>query len=304
MRQAIRQILFGEPRFTPSALYRAGQVGAVYDPAQWATTMFQDSAGTTPVTALEQPVGLMLDTKAGVPVLGPELVTNGGFTSWAADNPSGWTLDFSEDATNFVTHTVNGMRLVCDDTKAVQISQSGVLTGGKTYLVAVVCTQFILGKVSIGFSGGTVNGTFAVDAVGTKTAIITNTTTQNLIIRRLGQTDLTIRSISVREIPGNHAIQATLTARATLKGSPTRLFFDADPDSLTVNFATSPGNSTVAYGVAGGDPVINYPVNISGTTYALNPTNTGSNLTGCVIINRELTAPEIAKLTAYLRRLG
>lgn len=43
-----------------SALFAAGEQGVWYDPSDY-TTMFQDSAGTTPVTAVEQPVGKILD---------------------------------------------------------------------------------------------------------------------------------------------------------------------------------------------------------------------------------------------------
>lgn len=46
--------------FSPARLFVAGQVGAWYDPSDL-TTLFQDAAGTTPVIAVEQPVGLMLD---------------------------------------------------------------------------------------------------------------------------------------------------------------------------------------------------------------------------------------------------
>ncbi len=41
-------------------LFSASEPGAWYDPSDM-STLFQDSAGTTPVTAVEQPVGLMLD---------------------------------------------------------------------------------------------------------------------------------------------------------------------------------------------------------------------------------------------------
>lgn len=41
-------------------LFSAGEVGVWYDPSDL-TTLFQDSAGTTPVTAAGQPVGRMLD---------------------------------------------------------------------------------------------------------------------------------------------------------------------------------------------------------------------------------------------------
>ncbi len=46
--------------FSPASLFSGGQLGAWYDPSRL-TTLFQDSAGTTPVTADGQPVGRMLD---------------------------------------------------------------------------------------------------------------------------------------------------------------------------------------------------------------------------------------------------
>ena len=46
--------------FDPASLFAGGIGGAWYDPSDL-TTLFQDSAGTTPVTASGQPVGKMLD---------------------------------------------------------------------------------------------------------------------------------------------------------------------------------------------------------------------------------------------------
>ena len=46
--------------FSPAFLFQYGEQGTWYDPSDL-TTLFQDSAGTTPVTAVEQPVGLMKD---------------------------------------------------------------------------------------------------------------------------------------------------------------------------------------------------------------------------------------------------
>ena len=44
----------------PASLFAAGEQGAWYDPSDF-TTLFQNAAGTTPVTAVEQPVRLMRD---------------------------------------------------------------------------------------------------------------------------------------------------------------------------------------------------------------------------------------------------
>ena len=46
--------------FTPETLFAGGIAGAWFDPSDL-STLFKDSAGTTPVTASGQPVGLMLD---------------------------------------------------------------------------------------------------------------------------------------------------------------------------------------------------------------------------------------------------
>lgn len=46
--------------FNPASLFATGAQGAWYDPSDY-STLFQDAAGTTPVTAVEQPVRLMRD---------------------------------------------------------------------------------------------------------------------------------------------------------------------------------------------------------------------------------------------------
>lgn len=46
--------------FSPATLYAGGVAGVWYDPSDL-TTLFQDAAGTTPVTAAGQPVALMRD---------------------------------------------------------------------------------------------------------------------------------------------------------------------------------------------------------------------------------------------------
>ena len=52
--------LSGGVSFSPRSLFAASEPGFWYDPSDL-TTLFQDAAGTTPVTAAGQSVGLMLD---------------------------------------------------------------------------------------------------------------------------------------------------------------------------------------------------------------------------------------------------
>ncbi|WP_288076896.1 hypothetical protein [Pseudomonas sp.] len=63
--------------WNPRALFALGEQGVYYDPNDL-STLFQDIAGTTPVTAAGQPVGLMLD-KSGY--------GNHAFQSTAASRP-------------------------------------------------------------------------------------------------------------------------------------------------------------------------------------------------------------------------
>lgn len=58
--QPITENYLGKYAYTPIGLFANGEQGAWYDPSD-TTTLFQDSAGTIPVTASGQPVGLMLD---------------------------------------------------------------------------------------------------------------------------------------------------------------------------------------------------------------------------------------------------
>jgi len=53
-------VIFFPHGFSPASLFEGGIAGAWYDPSDL-STLFQDSAGTTPVTASGQPVGKMLD---------------------------------------------------------------------------------------------------------------------------------------------------------------------------------------------------------------------------------------------------
>lgn len=59
MTPSLKTILLGAP-ITPARLFRSGEQGFWYDPSDL-STMFQDSAGTTPVTATGQLVGRILD---------------------------------------------------------------------------------------------------------------------------------------------------------------------------------------------------------------------------------------------------
>jgi hypothetical protein len=162
------------------ALFADGSQGWWYDDND-TTTLFQDSAGTTPVTAVEQFVGLQLDKSKGL-VLGPELVD--AFTLG-----TGWSY-------------TNGV-LTCDGSATLQsANETTNAVTGKFYLVTfrVTYTSGLLqvrsGNVFLATLAA--SGTFTYRIAATAGASVISFTATNPAF--VGSID----NISVRELPGNH----------------------------------------------------------------------------------------------------
>jgi hypothetical protein len=125
-----RSRFFGIP-FSPSSLFAAGEQGAWYDPSDY-STLFQDSAGTTPVTAVEQFVGLMLD-KSGR--------GNHAFQTTSAKRPKLAArynlLTYSEDMGNAAwsgTTTVTTNTTTAPNGTATADTITAATTGSQRYL--------------------------------------------------------------------------------------------------------------------------------------------------------------------------
>jgi hypothetical protein len=107
--------------FSPASLFANNEQGWWYDPSNFAT-LFQDSAGTTPVTAVEQPVGLQLDlsgrgnhrrqtTSANRPVVSARVnlltktedITDGSWIRYSATTPNATTIqDTAANAFHYI----------------------------------------------------------------------------------------------------------------------------------------------------------------------------------------------------------
>jgi hypothetical protein len=181
-----------------AAMFVNSEQGVWYDPSDF-SSMYQDSTGVTPVTAVEQPVGLLLDKRYGL-VRGAEVITA------AADR------DFSSD-TGFWTKAAGATIAAgkCTLTVSGSITRTLLLTIGKTY--EIVYDQTVRGgSVYIqNFFSQTNSGTS-----GAKRCILSVASGTLAFVGNGGATDVDIDNISVREIPGNHATQATAASRPVL----------------------------------------------------------------------------------------
>jgi len=210
---------FGIAPFEPYSLFENGEQGAWYDPSDF-STLFTDSAGTTPVTAVEQFVGLMLDKSKGL-VLGPELVTNGNFSSgttgWGAYNADSSIAASSGE----LTFSKTGLAA------AGGAEQTLNLVIGKTYQLTGIIRRVSGNDVSLNIvnnaktsfvgRGATITSTLPTAV----TVIFTATETNNIIYVRAGSTPSVdasgvVDNISVRELPGNHAFQTNSLKRPKL----------------------------------------------------------------------------------------
>ena len=251
--------------FSPASLFAGGIAGAWYGPSDL-STLFQDSAGTTPVTTTGQPVGLMLDKSKGL-VLGPEVVTNGGgpFTSTTG-------------------YSAVGSATISIDTGRLKVVQTVGFTEGVFYLLpdntfsnrTVISFDVDLGSSTlVQVQAG--NGSFGNGGIVTQN--ITSSGTYNIIttVLRNGGSGITFKAgsatnfflsrISIRELPGNHAVQATAAARPTYQTSPDRATLDKVDDRMTVTVPVGGFTGTMVLGTDQG--TASYGVNIPAGPYEI-----------------------------------
>jgi hypothetical protein len=205
--------------------------------------LYQDSAGTTPVTVLGQPVGLALDKSRGALAnIGATVLTNGDFasgTGWTAG--TGWSI-----AAGVATKTAG---------TASVLSQAVTLTIPGTYRLVYTMTRSA-GTLTPRITGGTTVSATARSASGTYTEYVT-TVTGNTTFEFSADASFagTVDDVALQLVPGVHAIQPTSASRPALDARVNLLTYSEQFDnaawtktnvSVTANAATAPDGSTTA----------------------------------------------------------
>lgn len=193
-------VLGSGPAFRPDMLFANGEQGAWYDPSDL-STLFQDAAGTTPVTADGDPVGLLLDKSRGLE-LGPNLADTFDLSAFAiksrVQNVSADSFEVADGET--------------DGGVAGRLGESG-----KRYTAVVHYTRLTPGDIALTVGSAStaaeqVRETMA--ASGTITATRNADTINTLFIRLYGSgASVRIDAIELREVKGNHASQAVSASR-------------------------------------------------------------------------------------------
>lgn len=188
--------------------------GALFDPSDL-STLYQDAAGTTPVTAVEQPVGLMLDKAQGM-MLGPELVSNGTFDSGI----TGWTAGLLAT----VESSAGLLKVTPTGTAAGYAWTSFQTIIGHTYKLSY--TDFsgtsAIGRLRAGNAPDALQNFNLIKGTAPVSGSLVFTAQYDTTYLTLTEADgvagtyLTIDNISVREIKGYHATQSITASRPTL----------------------------------------------------------------------------------------
>lgn len=224
------------------AMFSRGEPGVVFNPNDTAT-LFEDASGTIP-TALERPVGLMLDQSKGL-VLGPNLVANGDFstsdlTGWAGT--AGIVVESNElKVTAASINAISYYTVPVTEGKWYRWAWDARLGTATDLQLAVYNVQAASYLINVtAYSSGRKSIYFLIPAGCTSVRIYPHAT---------GTTGTRFfDNISVSEIPGNHATSSS-TARPTLTRRVNLLTKTEQFDDSTVWNRTAAGSTIQGTGV-------------------------------------------------------
>ncbi|QBK68901.1 hypothetical protein [Acinetobacter johnsonii] len=266
-------------------LFANNEQGFAYDPNDL-TTMFQDAAGTIPVTGAGQAVGLMLDKSKGLRK-GANLVPQKSF----AEGTAGWTLQS--------VWTFTGDKVICNGSTSLLLLNTKFVLG-KRYRITIAATRTSTsGTLSIR-NGATVASEIAtIQATGIevieRNVHVSDNNSPHIYFLSQGWVGEII-SISIEEIAGNHAYQTTASMRPILQDAPRRIDFDAIDDKLITNLPAQLTGCTVVRSV----PNVGTQILTGQTIPATYEDN--KDHCGLIVINRALTTTETSQITKLFNK--
>jgi len=282
------------------SLFSLGEQGFFYDPNDL-STMFQDAAGTVPVSSVGQPVGLVLDKSKGL-VLGNELVTNGSFDN----GTTGWVAAYQSALSN-----VGGkLRVTAIGTNPYGVQTISGLTVGKTYkltyapFVKTGTGVWVINLGNLPFGYQVQYGVVREPTLAVGGSFIFTATTTVLNIALVGGVGTMVGdyadfdNISVKEIAGNPAYQTTSSMRPLLVASPQRLDYDTVDDKLITNLPAQLTGCTVIHSV----PNVGTQI-LTGQTIPATYNNNTDHC-GLIVVNRALTLSETSIITVEFNKMA
>ena len=261
------------------SLFRNNEQGFACDPNDL-STIFQDVAGTISASVV-QPVGMMLDKSKGLSLSAELFTAPLDFNNW---NRTAAVTSFTANS-----FTTNGLGGCTKNPFFAGISPQ------KTYSVRFVGVTNV--ALNIRSSSNTIGQVFVPAGnfdVTIKSSITFSDGTIYMQLTAAGT--VTLSSISVKELAGNHAYQTTSSMRPLLQDTPRRIQYDGVDDKLTTTLPSQLTGCTVIRAVP------NVGTQILTNQTIPTPYNDATNHCGLIVINRVLTAAEISQITKLFNK--
>jgi hypothetical protein len=128
--------------------------------------------------------------------LGPELITNGNFSAWSGDNPTGFTLAFTEDDTNYVTQVGSAARFV--STGIIGFYQSQTARTKRSILVGIRVDSLATGSFYVSPNGGS-DAALTVTTIGQKYGVWYGIPTTSAWVVAQGSLNAVFTNLSLRD---------------------------------------------------------------------------------------------------------
>lgn len=264
-----------------SAIFGAGELGDMWDVRDTAS-LFQTNLTSAPVITVGQPIG-RIEGIARPRTLGPELAPD--FSSWAFNVSGTWSV-----AGGKATSSGSGVR-------SFAVQNNGGVPG--TYQITITVDSGSVTAFASGSSG------VQVVSTGTTTFIagIKQAAGANFGFYVTGSSQAVVSAFSAKRLSVSDLIHlATAQRPAYASAPPVFADFDGTDDVLNVAFPYLGTNCTVArIAPGGGSPSIlsGQTVN-SSTPSAPGLTTINADFCRYLIVERALTGPETALVTAWL----
>ena len=277
-------------------IFANGEQGFFYDPSDMGT-MFQDAAGTIPVTAAGQPIRLIRD-KSGrnnhayqttssrrpifeqKPILGANFVTDSTLAE-----PSKWNTGAASGV------SVSGNKLIFNNVQAYHASVTSALstklTVGKRYLLSYIISGYVSGTVRAQLIGGATINTAGFNKNGRVSLVITATASHSFIgfQSQATGTKLNISEVYLQEVTGYLAAQ-------------NHIKYDGVDDRLIANLPAQLTGCTVIRSV------LNVGTQILTNQTVPTPYNDNIDNCGLIVINRALTPSETSAITDEFNKMA
>ncbi len=190
--------------------------------------------------------------------VGVELISNGRFDNWTADDPDDWTVagEVATDPEVSEVGTGEGhggvgtglCNIFTSDATSVSITQAIVTEVGKRYQVTMDVDTVTSGEIRLRATSGDLLQT-AYETVGSKSLIFVAgaTSTDILIIRNAGNDDVTIDNVSCREVTwATYGLECEIDGTGAIYGQKDFVTSDLTSGVLRQRFYIDPSQLEMA----------------------------------------------------------